>query len=183
MDLQADEGEKVNKRPRTAADHKRKRVDEGKKEKKRQRTTAVDETFQFQSKNVASGGHPRKEKRRRPDMGKRESSRKRKVDLIKDDNMFDRSTEPSVDDEACKIHAMQRLMSAVDGLMSVVDGESNPEDLISLTDEIEYFNKIQNKIVELKQKVVELKQKSLKKREANWSELPNELLESILNTF
>ncbi|KAL6223806.1 hypothetical protein ACLB2K_002664 [Fragaria x ananassa] len=187
MDLQADhktkmtdEGEKVNKRPRTATDHKRKRVDEGKKEKKRPRTAAVDEAFQFQSKDVASGGHPRKEKRRRPDVGNRESSRKRKVNIIKDDNMFGRSTEASVDDGARKIHAMQRLMSAVDGLVSVVDGESNPEDLISLTDEIEYFNKIQNKIVELKQKVVELKQKSLKKREANWSELHNELLESIL---
>ncbi|KAL6225388.1 hypothetical protein ACLB2K_004238 [Fragaria x ananassa] len=165
---------------RTAADQKRKRTDEGKKEKKRPRTAAVDETFHFQSKDVASGSHPRKE-RRRPNVGNTESSRKRKVDLIKDDNMFDRSTEASVD-EARKIHAMQRLMSAVDGLMSAVDGESKPEDEISLTDEIEYFNKIHDKNVDLKQKiVVELKQKSLKgRRKANWSELPNELLESIL---
>ncbi|KAL6226275.1 hypothetical protein ACLB2K_000238 [Fragaria x ananassa] len=152
------------------ADHKRKR----KKEKKRQRTAAVDEMFQFQSKDVASGGHPRKEKRRRHDLGNRESSRKRKVDLIKDDNIFDRSTEASVDDEARKIHAMQ-------GLMSVVDGESKPEDLISLTDAIEYFNKIYYKIVELKQKISSLKKRrKARRRKANWSELANELLQSIL---
>ncbi|KAL6221299.1 hypothetical protein ACLB2K_009050 [Fragaria x ananassa] len=135
--------------------------------------------FQFQSKDVASGGHPRKEKRRkekrrRHDLGNRESSRKRKVDLIKDDNIFDRSTEASVDDEARKIYAMQ-------GLMSVVDGESKPEDLISLTDAIEYFNKIYYKIVELKQKISSLKKRrKARRRKANWSELPNELLQSIL---
>ncbi|KAL6221648.1 hypothetical protein ACLB2K_005044 [Fragaria x ananassa] len=186
MDLQADhkrkrtnEGEKINKRPRTTADHKRKRVDEGKRKKKRPRTAVVDEMFQFQSKDVSSGRHHRKEKRkkekrRRPDLEKKESWRKRKVDLIKDNNMFDRSTEASVDNEARKIHAMQRLMS-------LVDGESKHENLISLTDEIEYFNKIYDKIVELKQKISSLKKRrKARRRKANWSELPNELLQLIL---
>ncbi|XP_062010502.1 putative F-box protein At1g65770 [Rosa rugosa] len=78
-----------------------------------------------------------------------------------------------------------QVHTAIKRLMFAVDGGSRPEDLVRLTGSnpevveinepkcVEYLNKIHDQIVELKQN-------SIKKRKANWSGLPTELLESIL---
>ncbi|KAL6223810.1 hypothetical protein ACLB2K_002668 [Fragaria x ananassa] len=152
--------------PNTRKD-KRKRADQLEKECKRQRTAVVDVVEEMiQPDAVASGCQKRKRGRGPDDDAFEEESNKRTKH-----NMFDKV------DEGRKIHqAMRRLMS-------VVDVDSRLEDLIRLSNDeveinqakcVEYLNKTHDRIIELQQK------KSLKKRKANWSELPNELLESIL---
>ncbi|KAL6226229.1 hypothetical protein ACLB2K_000192 [Fragaria x ananassa] len=137
-------------------------------ESKRRRTRAVVDVVEemIQPDAVAPGCQKRKRGRGPDDDAFEEESNKRTKD-----NIFD------IVDEGRKIHqAMRRLMS-------VVDVDSTLEDLIRLSNDeveinqakcVEYLNKTHDRIIELQQK------KSLKKRKANWSELPNELLESIL---